>query len=102
MTTRKLVLPRVTDPDTQLALDGIEKLWNFDNIPLLDGNLLEDKDVATTETPVAHGLGRVPRGYLIVKHDQSSSFHVYESSTADKNYFYFTGSTAVTLSLWVF
>lgn len=33
-------------------------------IPFLDGRLLEDVTVETTGTDLAHGLGRVPRGFI--------------------------------------
>ena len=78
--------------------DFVQQL--LDN-PLLDGVLLEDIDVTTTATAFSHGLGREPRGYIIVKANASVTIYV-TTSTTPKTTLKLTGSGTATISLWVF
>ena len=69
--------------------------------PLLDGVLLKDIDLTTTETLVNHTLGRLPQGWIIIKKDAAQD--VYESGTTlQQRFLSLTAGGAVTVSLWVF
>jgi hypothetical protein len=70
-------------------------------ILLLDGVLIKDVDLTTSETKVNHTLNRLPNGWLIVKKDAAQD--VYESgSTVPERFLSLTASGNVTVSLWVF
>jgi hypothetical protein len=71
------------------------------NIPLLDGVLLEDVALSTSETQVKHKLGRAYRGWIIV--DKNAQQDVWVSSTAlNKTFLSLTAAGTVTVSIWVF
>ncbi len=68
---------------------------------LLDGVLIEDVDLTTSETKINHTLNRKPNGWIIVKKDAAQD--VYESgSTVPDRFLSLTASGNVTVSLWVF
>ena len=68
---------------------------------LLDGVLIEDIDLTTSETKVNHTLNRKPNGWIIVKKDAAQD--VYESgSTVPDRFLSLTAGGNVTVSLWVF
>jgi len=69
--------------------------------PILGGVLLKGLDVTTTATDFAHGLGREPVGYFIVK--ANAQVTVFDTvSTTPKVALKLTGSTTATINLWVF
>lgn len=71
--------------------------------PLLDGTLLVNVVVGTTDTMVGHALNRVPLGYLVV--GRSGAGEVFTSSSANpvpKSLLVLKASAPVTVSLWVF
>lgn len=70
-------------------------------IPILDGNLIEDVVLGSTETKVNHKLGRRYRGWVIV--DKSANQSVWAATSAiSERYLSLTASGTVTVSLWVF
>lgn len=96
-------LPRVADPDTQQALDRIATvLAELPRVELLSGKLLTEVSIGTSETPVAHTLDAVARGYILVGHDIAATFQIYKTQSHDKNYLYLASTTAVVADLWVF
>lgn len=71
-------------------------------VPIADGVLLESVTVSATATEVAHGLGRVPRGFLLIK--STVPLTVYQASPSafpDSN-LRLTASGTDVVSLWVF
>ena len=73
----------------------------FLNNPLLDGRLIEDVSLTTSETSIEHKLDRDYRGWLIV--NKNAAQDVYVSSTTLKSRFLkLTAGGAVTVSIWVF
>lgn len=70
-------------------------------IPLLDGILIKDVVLTTSETLVDHKLGREPQGWLIVK--KNAAQDIYESgSTLKQRFLSLTAAGTVTVTLWVF
>lgn len=71
------------------------------NISILDGALVEDVSLSTSETKVNHTLQRKPIGWIIVKKDAAQD--VYESGSTNQDRFLsLTATGTVTVSLWVF
>lgn len=70
-------------------------------INILDGRLIEDVVLGTTEVDVEHKLGRDLRGWLIV--DKNAQQDIWKSSTTlTKRFLSLTAAGTVTVSLWVF
>tara|TARA_Y100001938_G_C8043342_1_gene407418 strand:+ start:996 stop:1295 length:300 start_codon:yes stop_codon:yes gene_type:complete len=65
-----------------------------------EGKRLEDIDLTTEEKPVAHGLGRKPKGMLVLK--KNAAKHVFESTDATKDLLYLSSDGTVTVTVWVF
>lgn len=63
---------------------------------------LTSNGVANTEDTVVHDLGRVPRGFLVIKADKAGN--VYDSGTAWTQSRIYVKSSAATmaLTLWIF
>ena len=53
------------------------------NSPVIDGVLIKDIDVGTTDTIVNHKLGRTPLGWIVVKRNENAV--IYESATTNNN-----------------
>jgi hypothetical protein len=67
------------------------------------GVLIEDVTLTTTPTDFRHGLGRVWKGYQVVKTDTDIGIPVSGNSADNKQYINLTGSAATaTVSIWVF
>lgn len=65
--------------------------------------VVADKAIATGDTPVPHGLGRVPRGYIVVK--RSAAETVYDGAAPHARpaeFINLRASAAVTCSLVFF
>jgi hypothetical protein len=69
--------------------------------PLLDGRLLEDVILTTSEVLVEHKLGRKPRGWYIVKKNAAQDIHE-SGTTLQERFLSLTAAGTVTVSLWVF
>ena len=96
-------ITKIQSPDEMLnrIQDGIIREVNpvLANV-LLRGRLLEDVAVATSSTAVSHGLGRPPKGWIVV--DQNVAAHVHSPSASTDKFLYLIAGSAATLSLWVF
>ena len=69
-------------------------------IAILGGRIIKDIDASTTPLEVDHGLGRVPRGLIVVKNSTTAS---YATGTFTKTTFTITASTGTpTVSVWIF
>lgn len=76
----------------------------LNNLPLSKSVLVENVTISTTPTLVAHNLGYVARGFIVV--DKTSNNDVYRVATPtfdDKRFFYLrTNTGSATISLIVF
>ena len=69
---------------------------------LLEGRLLTVTLTAGAFTPVSHGLGRRPTGYIVVRRNANAVLWD-RADAADANAFlYLQPSATVTVTLWVF
>jgi hypothetical protein len=74
---------------------------SLQNIPLLNGRLVTDVALTTSETLIEHKLGRAIRGWIIV--DKNASQDVYRSSEdLPERFLPLTAAGTVTVDLWVF
>ena len=88
------LLNRVQD-NMSLFADALVK------IPLLDGILVKDVALGTTEVRVNHTLGREPQGWIIVKKNAAADIYESSSTLADR-YLSLTATATVTASIWIF
>ncbi len=74
------------------------------NSPIIDGVLIKNIDVGTTDTVINHKLGREPLGWIIVRKNEAGE--IYESTTVNNNrdkFLLLRGSTATTdTNFWIF
>tara|TARA_R100000655_G_scaffold57852_1_gene96203 strand:+ start:226 stop:522 length:297 start_codon:yes stop_codon:yes gene_type:complete len=96
------LLPNVINDDTiRWAFSQAElSLSRLERNPLADGKRIIDLDLSTTETTVAHGLGRTPKGLLVIR--KNAAQHVFESSPADEEHIFLKSDGTVTATVWVF
>jgi hypothetical protein len=67
--------------------------------PIVDGHVVT-ADIATTETKVEHGLGRVPQGWIALT---PSVLSIGQSRAADENFLYLLSTGAQPgQKFWVF
>lgn len=100
---KRFVRIKTDDAELNKLQDRLEEYFrSFDFSSILDGHLLEDVALVNgSTTTVPHGLGRVPKGLILVKSDPFTD--VQEDSEADRNFLYLQATTAdSTISLWVF
>lgn len=67
---------------------------------LLNGILLSDLSLSTTQSTVNHKLGRTPIGFFVVGNNAAAV--VYSSGASDDLNLYLKSSASCTASLWVF
>lgn len=71
------------------------------DIPILNGQLIENVALTTSAVLVNHKLGRAYRGWIVV--DQSANASVYSTTTTlPTRFISLVASNTVTVSLWVF
>lgn len=71
------------------------------NTPILDGVLLKDVVLSTTETNISHTLGRKYQGWIIV--NKNAQQDIWESSSnLTQRFIALTAAGSVTVSIWVF
>ena len=87
--------------DVELLQQNIKKFAKvLEDNPLLDGRLLEDVALnAAANTDINHGLGRVPRGWILT--DQSAAATVYRVAWTTTT-LTLLASGATTVDIWVF
>ena len=85
----------------QLQNNVAEFLNQVTSKSILDGRILENVAVSTTATEIAHGLGRKPLGYIIVK--SNAHVTIYDTtSTTPTVTIKLTASATATINLWIF
>ena len=74
------------------------------NSPIIDGVLVKDVDVGTSDTVVNHKLGRSPLGWIVIKRNENAV--IYESATTNNNkdkFLILKASSATTdTHFWIF
>ena len=94
---RKTVFTDNTLTQFQAAVE--DTVSQLNQVPILDGILLTDVSVGTSQTIVNHKLGRKPRGYMVVS---QSALATVANQAFTSDAIPMVASTPVTLSLWVF
>ena len=98
-----LVKLKVEDPDLLRVQDRIyTSLQAALRVPLLDGNLVTQTFSAGVATPVNHGLGRKPVGYLVVSNSSGAAVAETDKTQRTAGTLTITTSANVTLDIWVF
>mgnify|MGYP001604000278 CR=1 FL=1 len=94
--------PRQYDQNSLFERETRAVFTDLSQREILNGRLLENVAIGTTSTKVSHGLGRVPKGWVVV--DRTTDTRVFRDSTGTERATYLTlkASTAATVSLWVF
>lgn len=69
------------------------------SVPVLNGRLLENVQLASGSNDVEHKLNRVPVGYIIVRRSANQNLH---DTSLNNRTLTLNASGAVTVSLWVF
>lgn len=93
---------QVADEDLRKVQDRILSVLNpLAKVPILDGVLVTGVSVSATAVDVAHGLQRLPLGYIVV--GLSADARVWETrANRSATRITLTASAAATVDLWVF
>lgn len=90
-----------TQPTQALANAVKDFTLQLEKNPLLDGLLLKDLSIGTTDTDIVHGLGRPYVGWFVVR--RTSAADIYEGTqTNTSQYLTLIASSAATVSIYVF
>jgi len=95
----------VKDSDLYRVQDVLtEVLLPITNSPIIDGVLTDSQSVTTSFQNLAHGLGRLPVGWVVVA--PNADARVWEDSAANNpdptKFIRVKASAAVTCKFWVF
>jgi hypothetical protein len=94
---------RTSDPILSRVQTQVQQLAQvLTEIPLLNGRLIQDVDLTTSESLVEHGLDRVPTGWFVVGIDANATVYSASTPTLPKRHLPLTASATCTVSLWVF
>lgn len=92
--------PRVGDPATARAMDGMDQALRGAVSGIASARQLKAVAVGTTDTPVAHGLGRPFTAWLVVR--RTAAAQPFEGTQTDTSKFLvLQSSSAVTVDLLV-
>lgn len=80
--------------DLALAWPYLVRAINHVNLAQLDGKVISftSAGVPGNESIIAHGLGRVPRGWIVLRIDRSAN--IYEFAPPDATNIYLAASTS--------
>lgn len=94
-------LTRVSDPETQRALDElVTQIGDQYNTFPPFGYVVEDVLLTTVEVGVVHRLGKKPSGWVVI--DRDANQHIYRSSKSTEQRLFLTASGSVVASIWIF
>lgn len=68
---------------------------------IIDGRLLENVTINSTATQLQHGLGRVPKGFIVVDYTVFPDSGIYRTAWDEKTITLVADTTSI-YSLWVF
>lgn len=72
-------------------------------VELLEGRLVEGVSLAAGSNEFAHGLGRVLRGWAVVRRSSAATLYdTQDTNTRADKTLQLTASATITVSLWVF
>ena len=98
---RRVTAPITGNDATDRSLRRVaDELNHVLENPLLDGRQIDGIDLTTSTTKVSHKLGRVPRGWIVVRTNANAV--VYEAADPDQRFLPLTASAAVTVSILVY
>jgi hypothetical protein len=80
-----------------------ERISQITGVGIINGRLVEEQALTTAFTTITHGLGRMPKGVLVVKNDLTATLSLirtqeFTSTTFDIRSY----SGSITVSLWIF
>lgn len=92
------------DPDLNRVQQNLDTFFKSQSVTELNGGVIvEGKLIGTSDTFVQHGLGREPRGYLVI--DKNANANIYTSATTNsrpKLELILRASASVTVDLYIF
>lgn len=91
--------PFKKNEDTTELVKNLDEIFREIQKDSLYGVTLKDVAIGTSETVIAHKLGRNPQGWIIVEKNANSD--VWSSSTKDGRFLYLMATAAVTVTLYV-
>ncbi len=81
---------------------NVSQVFNaLSSVELLNGRLITDVALTTSETLVDHKLGRAYRGWIVVNKNANQDVYVANTGLTER-FLKLTASGTVTVSLWVF
>lgn len=104
---KRFVLPTSVTGELVRALDAIWE-WSrqFDRQPWLDGVLLTGLELGTAGTTHSHKLGRVPRGFIVLRGQcdptSGAAAGVGMNTATDKTIVLTATADGFTVDLWVY
>lgn len=87
---------------TQVQTSIKQSFDTLTNKRILDGVLRTSITIGTSATPISHGLGRKPVGYIIVSSSVAATFIDNINTTATTSTFSVTASAQTVANIWVF
>lgn len=102
---RSLKLPQVNDQTTSRAFDEVKQVIDLIRLSkIIDGNLVASVSLAAgVAKDVAHGLGRSPQGFVVVRRRAQATISDQQDSnpTPDRS-FRLLASADVVVDVWFF
>lgn len=97
-------MPKKTAPRIYNEADPFQRevRTTFDDLsrkPLLNGREFTGITLSATATKVSHGLGRVPRGWILTDISVATTVH---RVSKDSRYLTLTAGADCTVSLWIY
>jgi hypothetical protein len=91
---------QVNDPKLSTLVSSIRE-WSeqFQNIPILNGRLIENLDITTDSLRISHGLKRVPVGWFLATKD--GNVNIWETAR-DSNTLTLDSNGSARISIWIF
>jgi len=71
-------------------------------VPFLEGKSLKNVALAAGATQIQHGLGRAPRGWIVISFSGAAASDFPRQTAADAEVLELTVTNAATVSLWVY
>lgn len=91
-------------PDVARFQDNVEQTFlSLTNKAIIDGVLIDNVNLTTSASDIAHGLGKPVTGYIVIKRNANAVVYDNEQTNTKRDRFLnLQASATVTVSLWVF
>jgi hypothetical protein len=100
---RLYVVPTGDDSADTFQRKAKTVVGSVQDSPILNGVLKENISLTTVTTAVPHGLGRTPKGFIVVDCTVAVDVARDAASSVDRTVFIpLAASVATTVSLWIF